>query len=242
MNQLPYDALDLQKPPEELVQYRSPQVLSIVTLILGVLCFVALIRPTYWVFPIVTLAIGAASLHSLARHPEKIGRKAALIGLVLAIVSLTWATSRYFSRQQWLCRQARGYADAWIELVKQNQLEDAFQLHLAESERVAPDQSFEDYFSSELLARDEYNTFFDTGPMKKFVEVAPRAAIKFERLDALNQRSHGDELILHYGVEFQEKGRSRELPMRVVMVRQLNAQTGDYHWRVDRIDPPEKKR
>ena len=35
------------------------------------------------------------------------------------------------------------------------------------------------YSAASCLPRDEYDTFFDTSPMKKLVEVAPQAEIKF---------------------------------------------------------------
>ena len=71
---------------------------SVVTLALGALGFLALLRPVFWIVPLMAIVIGLVSLRSLATHPEQIGRRAVLVGLAVAVFFGAWASTRYFSR------------------------------------------------------------------------------------------------------------------------------------------------
>ena len=96
-----------------------PQPLAILTLVLGCFCFPALFRTTLWVFPVVTLVLGVVSLRVLASNPERIGRKAAWLGILLAAFFLAWAATSHYIREAWLVNHARQFADAWLELLKE---------------------------------------------------------------------------------------------------------------------------
>ncbi len=132
-------------------------------------------KPTLWVFPLVTFGVGFASLYALAKNPLKIGRKAALIGLALAFFFLAWGGSHYFSRQQWIVHCARQYADAWLELVRADQLRDAHQLHLPKASRIGEGMTMDDYYAAHPLAQTDFDAFFEKPPLKTLLELGPSA-------------------------------------------------------------------
>ena len=55
----------------QLVEARSPHFLAVLTLVLGLLSFLALFHPSLVIVPLVALAFGVSALWSLAANPEK---------------------------------------------------------------------------------------------------------------------------------------------------------------------------
>ncbi len=240
MNQPQSDDYDLSDyDPDEELQFRQPpQVLAIVTLILGCLSFLAMFSTTFWIFPIVTIALGAGSLISLARNPTKIGRKAALIGLMFAVFFGTCAVSRYFSRQQWLCRHACQNAEIWFQTVKENRLRDAHQLHLHASQRAAEGVSMDDYYQNEEYAQSDYDTFFSDPPMDEFVKVAPQATFEFVQLDGYYPNRYKDDVVVRYVAQYELEGKPRQMEISLVMRRNVHTTTGESGWSVHRVRRP----
>lgn len=216
---------------------RSPQILAIVTLLLGLVSALALFNLLFWVFPLVTVALGAMSLASLARNPERIGRKAAWVGVLLAVLFGAWAVSRHFSRQAWLLDQARRNADVWLELVCQEKLQEAHQLHLHENQRMKEEATLDEFYASREEARIDYKSFYSTPPLNEFILVASQATVNFEGLDAYIPDEHEDNLLLRYSAEYQEGGQPKKLEMRLVMRRYLRHRTGEGSWAVYRVMP-----
>jgi len=161
-------------------EYRSPQPLAMVTLVLGCLCFLALFRPTLWIFPLVTLVLGFVSLRALASNPEKIGRKAALAGMFLAAFFLTWAATQRYVRESRLVGHARQYADAWLELLKQQKLREAHQLHVPRGKRAEAGSSLEEFYEKQRYAQSDFESFYDKEPLKEIIQFAPRAQFTFD--------------------------------------------------------------
>jgi hypothetical protein len=234
-----HDDLPEYDPISDVEFRQPPQVLAIVTLVLGLLSFVALFKTTLWIFPFVTIVLGGVSVFSLARNPEKIGRKAALLGIVLAVFFGSWAASRYFSRQQWLCGQARQNADAWLELIQENKLHEAHQLHLHPHER-------DDYVgkrasSTEEQPESDYDSFYGSSPLREFVKVAPEATVEFVRVeDYVPNGITGltDTFVLRYVARYEEAGQPQELALRIVMRRNEQSAAGDCAWVIIRVARP----
>ncbi len=237
MNQPQSEKTDLYDyDPDADREFRQPpQVLAIVVLILGLLCFLALFKTMFWVFPIVTAVLGTVSLVSLAHTPEKIGRKAALIGLALAVFFGSWAAGRYFSRQQWLYVNARRNAEAWLKLVQENKLREAHQLHLHTAERIAGGVTLDEYYANQEFAQSQFNGFFDGIPLNEFIKVASRATVEFVRFEAFDPMGSNDDVMLRYVARYEEDGQPKEIEMRIVMRRSIHPMTGQCVWAVYQV-------
>lgn len=216
-------------------EYRTLHALSVVTMVSGGLCFLALFKPIFWVVPLVVIVLGIASLRALATQPEKVGRSAALIGLALAIFFGSWGASRYFSRQQWLARHARQYGDAWVELVRTKQLRQAHQLHLRAGQRIAPGVTMDDYYSKHPYAQSNYDSLFNRDPLRTFAELTGDVRVELERVDRYEQQLHADSVTLRYRVIYERLGRERVLPLLVVLRREIDRSTGDHEWFVSEV-------
>ena len=193
---------------------------------------------TFWIFPIVTIALGAGSLISLARNPTKIGRKAALIGLLCAIFFGTCAASRYFSRQQWLCGHARRNAEIWFQAMKENRLRDAHQLHLHKNQRVSEGVSMDEYYENQEYAQSDFDTFFDGPPLNEFVDVASQSTVEFVQLDGYYPNRNRDDVVVRYVARYELEGKPHEMEISLVMRRNVHSVAGESGWVVHRVGRP----
>ncbi len=223
---------------EDVIQCGSPSLMAMTTLALGLFSFLAVFKPVLWVFPVTTICLGCASLYVVQKNPLKIGRKAALIGLALAIFFLAWGSSHYFLRQQWLTYHARRYAEAWLELVRSDQLREAHQLHLRKSSRLAEGVTMDDYYGKHPYAQGDFESFYDHPQLQKLLQLPPSAKVVYERLGAYDTLANSDTLTLVFRAEMPDDARSKSLPVQIVMVRDRDPATGEFDWCVERVVDP----
>jgi hypothetical protein len=231
MNAIEHDDI----PAAELYEYRSPQPLAVLALVLGILSFLAVFRTLFWIVPLVAVILGATALWLLSADPEKIGRKAAICGMALALFFGAWGPSRYFSRQWWLSGQARVCADAWLELVQQKKLREAHQLHISQAQRAGERVTLDEFYRTNTYARSDYNTFFGSEPLKSFSELAGRAQIAFEQTDGYETDVNADIVTVRYRVTVDQDGRENSLPIHLVMRREPLPGTADFQWLVESV-------
>lgn len=221
--------------PELSPEYRAPQPLALLTLVLGCLCFLALYRTTLWIFPLVTLVLGFISLRALAANPERIGRKAAWLGILLAAFFLTWAATSHYVHEAWLVNHARQYADSWLELLKEQKLKEAHQLHVSRGKRAEAGSSLEEFYRKQRYAQSDYESFYDKEPLKELVQFAPHAEFIFDSSRDRVSDVHTERVVLRYLARYEEQGKTREMPLRVLMLRTIDLSTGDYYWEVEGV-------
>lgn len=219
-------------------RYQSPNVWSLVTAALGVLSLLALIQPVFWIVPLLAVVIGLVALRSLAEHPEQIGRRAVLVGLALAVFFGAWASTRYFSRREWLTREARERADAWLELVRTKQLQEAHQLQTRFAERWTADVSMDEVFPQSERMQVDYLTQFESEPLRTLAALPGEPRVEFERSEDYEPSRNLDTVTLRYRVFYEKRGREQVLPILVVMRRQIDYQSGGYDWYVSRVLDP----
>jgi len=224
-------------PAAEVPEYRSPQPLAVLALVLGLLSFLAVFRTLFWIVPLVAVILGATALWLLAADPGKVGRKAAIWGMALALFFGAWGPSRYLSREWWLTGQARAYADAWLELVQQNRLKEAHQLHGRQEQRATEGVTLDEFYRTDTYAQSDYTAFFSGEPLKSFSELAGRAQVDFEQTLGYETEASVDSVILRYRVTVDRDGRKYSEPIQLIMKREPLRETADFQWFVDSVQP-----
>lgn len=127
---------------EEDVAYRAICPSAVGALLLGAASAAALAHPGLWIVPAVAVAVSLWALRTIAvRKNELIGRRAALLGLALAVLFGAWAPARLVSRQSRLYATAKSQADAWLALIREDKLYEAYELHLKPADRQPADVS-----------------------------------------------------------------------------------------------------
>lgn len=120
---------DVLVHPDEEITYRSVSVLSIVGLVVGLAAPLSLVAPLLWVVPIVGAAISLAAILRIASSDGAlVGRGAALVGLVLCVVSISAAASRSGFAKYFVSRQAREVVLEWVAALQAGHSQQAFEL------------------------------------------------------------------------------------------------------------------
>ncbi len=233
-----FDLPDIDPDADEQFQ-KSPQGMAIVTLILGLFSPLALLKPMFWVLPISAAALGAVSLFTLARDPEKFGRKAALLGLVLALFFGAWSSSRYFSRVKWLEGVAREKADIWFELVKEDRLLEAHQLHLRFDRRAPQGTSLVQYYAEGDVMEENPVDFFSGTVLQQLRDAGPDVEIKFKQFEKHQRWGDYDDVVLRYVADYQKDGQPTDLEMLVRLRRFSHPTKKLAGWAVDSVAGPD---
>jgi hypothetical protein len=114
---------------EEDVSYRNVSVLSIVSLVVGLISPLSLVAPLLWAIPMIGAALSLAAIFRIASSDGAlIGRRAALAALALCVASIAAAASRSVLTQQFISHRARQTALEWIALVQAGDGQRAFDL------------------------------------------------------------------------------------------------------------------
>ena len=91
----------------EIAAYQSLSMPAVVGLILGLFSPAAMLHPLLWFVPVLGIFFNGLALWSIARNvPAIVGRKAAVVGLVLSVFFGTAAVTDWFVHRQLLRRQA----------------------------------------------------------------------------------------------------------------------------------------
>ncbi|MCU0962549.1 MAG: hypothetical protein MUF48_20835 [Pirellulaceae bacterium] len=233
-------ALDEKNPQDpdsapEVPSYRSVHYSALFTLALGLLSALALTSSALWIVPVLAVVLGAVSLRSLASDPAAIGRRAALTGMVLAVLFGTWAWTARTSRDVWLGRVARQYTDQWIDLLRQQRLREAHQLHGRKVERAAPGLDLEDFYRSQRNAQAEYEQFFGEETLQTVVRAAREGQVAFDRVERCVKLPKEDGVVLRYVARYEQDGRPQELAVRITLKRERSRENTNRDWYVESV-------
>ncbi len=229
---------DWAATPEERA-YRAVYYPALITLMLGLLSALALISRAFWVVPVLAVACGAASLRGLAKNPRTIGRGAARAGLVLAILFGTYAWSSQTLRDAWLGRTTRRCADQWIDLLRQQRLREAFQLHDRKDERALPGENLEDFFRRHPVARSECDRYFSVDPQRALVRAAREGRVAFERVERCETLLHelGERVVLRYVIQAEQGQGAQAQPVRITLRNRRSTDNPDRDWYIETVGP-----
>ncbi|MGA2061509.1 MAG: hypothetical protein ABSG67_13585 [Thermoguttaceae bacterium] len=140
-----------EQTDEQVAEYRSISGWAVAGLIMGLLSPLALADPLLWAAPIAAGMVCIRAFGQIKQNaPAMIGRKAALVGLWLAVFSLTAAYSDWVYFRWRIRDEARQAALFWFDLLAKDRPELAFQLTVVPRLRHAlDDRIWEFYVDSE---------------------------------------------------------------------------------------------
>jgi hypothetical protein len=224
-------------------QYRSISWLAVTSLVLGAASCTVLFSPLLCWLPILAVALGVVAQRSIRQQqPRLAGRAAALCGVALALFFGTWGLSQATLRRAIICRQARNYAQQWLELVQAGRLLEAHQLHLPRDQRLTPQTSADGFYRQNQEMRRNRDTFFESPPLKAIIRVGTQGRLRFQgdegtesewiaknRLDYVSQR---------FAFDYEEDGRPQTVSFFVIMTRRPNRTAGEVTWEVRDVSLP----
>ncbi len=118
-----------EHPDPELEGYRPVSRVAVAALLIGLAAPLALVHPMLWCVPVVGTALAVAALVRLGKSEvPMIGRKGAIFGLLISLVFVALAPTRYFTRDYWLTARAKEMGQKWLEAVGRGQTQRAYDL------------------------------------------------------------------------------------------------------------------
>jgi len=246
MSQEPFDSHHAATETDAVAEYPQVSRLAIGSLLLAVIAVGAVFNPLLICVAVAGAALAAAALWSIARADRpRLGRKAAIVALLLSLLFAAWGLTARTVREQWLCREAKQLADKWLQLARAGRRYEAHQLHVPWKDRQAPGANLDDYYKNTQQARFELDSFFRAQPLPQIIEAGSQGQVRYLQCDSLADESSAgsrtDVATLRYALDCQQDGQPRTVTFLVLMARTLESESAEAHWELRGVQLPKDR-
>jgi hypothetical protein len=234
---------------EESASYRGLSSFAVAGLLAGLLSPLAMFYTTPIVFPVAAVIASALALRQIAvQAPNLAGRKAALAGLFLGLMFLVAAPADAWVYRYCLRREARQFAAAWIEDVREGKVYQAHDLMVDPKKRVPPDvppdtpleKYYADYYSRSDYQRRMLPLFIDKPLVRTLFALGKSAEYRFYETAEEGGEGGNDYVKSTYAVTFTKKKQKKTFFISLVMSRSIDRTTDRCEWTLTRVDGPER--
>lgn len=224
-----YDATDVAES-----SYRSLNPLAVVGLLLGLASPLLYFAPLLTVLPVLAIGVCAVALGQIAKTPEYLtGRGMALVGMTLAVAVLCSYHVSGLLEKRLLSAQAEPYALEWIELVRNSQVEQAYQLTLDARSRAAIEAAEKRGEPSTVISSEE---FASQSAVKALTQVGSAGKVRHRYDGALMRQKRGNlQLSQMYDVQSSD---GQTVEVALLMQRTAGREGAPAVWRVINVDLP----
>lgn len=229
-------------------EYRPVSVLAVISLVLAVAGVGAVFSTLMICVAAAAAALAVAALWSIARAERPpLGRKAALIALLLSLLCGAWGVTWRTVRQQVICNEARQLADKWLQLVQAGRLQEAHQLHLPRPSRQAPGVNLAEFYQNTREPRFEMENFFRENPLDQIVTAGQRGRLRFLECESLQDESYAgsttDAATLRYVLDYERDGEPRTVTFLVIIARTVGPEkAAQANWELRNVQRPKRNR
>ncbi len=226
---------------DELGDYRAISALAVAGLVLGIASVVALVHPLLWVVPAAAVAVNLAALGRIERFaPSLSGRKAALCGLVAALLFGVGAPTQWFSRRWLVRRDADQFVRVWFDYLAQDQPHFAHQLTVDPLYRQPLDEKLWNHYRGSRAEHAVLERFVRVPLVRSLLALGPKASVRYLGTE-MQATDRGREALLNlYAVTFNEGARSRSFLVRIGVQRVWDVKAGVSRWQLIKAIGPEK--
>ena len=225
--------------------YRSVSLLAVAGLLLGLASPLAFSHPVLWGAAALAIGVNLLALRAIANGSrEVVGRKAAILGLTLALFCITAAPVQLASRQALLRRQAQKAAETWFESLRNDAPHLAFQMSLSAKDRAAPSKNPKDSLAiyESGAKRDQLKTYVNQHTVRTLLALGKAAQVRYYDTESQTRSGNVDGLEQVYAVTFEEgadsppgkqAGGKTTFFVKLGLVRTVDERTRVATWRVD---------
>lgn len=227
----------LSEPREaDVIQYRAISGLAAGGLVVGLVAPVALAHPLLWSVPLAGVILCLLALRQIARHaPALIGRKAAVAGLILSVMSGIAGPTEWLAYGRLIDAEGRRFAiDCWFEFLRNNEPHKAHQLTTPPEARLPLDEAlWNRYATGSDFQREELLNYVRQPEIQSLLALGDRARVRFYDTES-RYRSEGDGVLKQvYAVTYTEAGQRKSFFIRLTLRRHYVADTGQAYWEID---------
>ena len=227
---------------EQIGSYRPVSASAVAGLILGLLSPLALLGPLLWFLPPSGIVVSAAALWRIGRvEPAPVGRKAALLGLFLAMLFAAAAPVDKLTYRWLLGREARRFSDAWFHALLEDSPQKAHQLTIAPDYRQRLDDQLVDFYRHDFRWHDKLDEYVDEEVVRALLALGPNTRAQFYDIRGVAREFGIPVVFIRYAVTFVEAGKKKTFFVGLKLERQQLV-NGTGNWRVvdaiNEIRPP----
>jgi hypothetical protein len=218
---------------EEVTQYQAVSGLAVAGLIAGLLAPAALAHPLLWIAPLVGILLCALALNRIRREaPVLVGRKLALVGLMLSMLCGAAAPSEWLAHQWIIDAEARRFARVWFEFLRADEPLKAIQLEDHGSVRRPLDDSLAKAYPPGSEARQALLTWVGQPEVRALLALRDRADVRYYDTEERSRAPSEDFVKQVYAVTYDEAGQKKSFFVRLFLERDIVADEGRAYWRV----------
>lgn len=217
------------------IEYRPVSRLAIVACALGAASALGLSSSLFWFVPWLAVAIAVGALWQIQRSPDPmLGRRAAAIGIALAVFFGGWAYSEAFLWRSYLQREAKQNALVWFDLMLNDKIEPAFRLTQSPDQRATP--TIADPSDPNPHRVNRYENFLKMESVQSIIDLHGKGKPRFERFVAFEKFGKSDMISLRIQLLSTNHGLIESTPYFVVMERTVNERMREAQWRVEKVE------
>lgn len=227
----------------EIIEYLPVNRCAVAACVLGCASALALTGKPFWAVPAIAVPLAFLALWQLSRSVDPmLGRKAAIAGLVLAVLFGSWAVATDRSRQQWIEKTAAEKTLRWFEIAAAGNWQEAHRLTLSHERRRNPDSDPLDNIPGHSALRNEaknvsaYDTFLKQDVIQELQAAGP--TLRARVIKTFGSVVSGASELVSQDVlaEWSQDGQTKTLPLLVVMQRNFDEQTKTGYWFVQKLE------
>lgn len=215
----------------EVAEYRALSTLAVVGLIFGLLSAAALVDPFAWCLPLLGVLFSLGALRRIARaEPALVGRKAALIGLVLALLMGSTALGQWGGTRYLLRRQARQFATVWFDALRGQQPQVAHQLTQRPKIRRPLDAALWEFYRTGPDRREQLEEYTAQPLVHTLLALGEGARVRYCGTRAVGRYASGFSVFQIFAVTFDQAGRRTTFFVGVDARRTAPDDSGKADW------------
>jgi hypothetical protein len=230
---LKFDAAD-----EEVVRYRAVSSLAVAGLVAGLLSPLAMFSAVLWLLPLAAVVLSGLALRRLAvRGPELVGRPAALAGLLLGVTFLVAPPAEDLVYRRYLRQQARQFAQAWIDAVRDGSVYKAHHYMIDPLHRPHEEKDLVNFYRNNPTWQRTLRDFVKQPTMRTLFALGPEAEIRYYATDDEGSQGPFDLVRQTYAVTYEdEQKRPTSFFITLAMKRSIEAGSGRACWTLARVE------
>jgi hypothetical protein len=228
-----FDAAD-----EEVTRYRALSALAVVALLAGLLSPLAMFAAMFWLVPLAAVVLSGLALWRVATcSADLVGHRAAFVGLMLGAAFLVAAPVDDLVYRYCLRRQARQFAEIWIDAVRHGEVYKAHHLMIDPKRRQPLEDKLADFYLHNENSRRMLNGFVKEPAVRTLFALGTTAEIRFYDTAAEFHEEGYDFVQQTYAVTYpDERKRPKSFFINLLAQRSVDAGSGRAGWTLKRVD------
>lgn len=218
-----------------LPDYRPVSSLAVIGFIVGCASVLAYAHRALWLVPWVAVAVNTVALRRIAAESgQMIGRRGALIGLVLGLICGLGAPLQYVGYRHQLRADAINITEQWLRAVRDDKPEVAHQLNMAPISRFPIDDQLIQRYPSDLI--DVLQKYAEKPTVQLLLKLGKRPRVQYYMNDKVWFDHFGEYVADNYAVTLDEGGRRYTFFVKISTARVYNPASEKWEWRVSEVD------